>query len=58
MTQVQQQRIDEYESAAAESDMLANLTTDRSKQAVYAHLAGHLRELARAFSKEPDTGSR
>lgn len=58
MTPVQQQRIDEYEIAAAESDMLAQLTTDRSKQAVYAHLAGHLRDLAKAFSSEVDTVSR
>lgn len=57
MTPVQQQRIDEYEIAAAESDMLAQLTTDRSKQAMYAHLAGHLRDLARAFSGKVDTAS-
>jgi hypothetical protein len=44
-----QQRIDEYETAAAESDLLALLTTDRSKQAVYRHLAGHLRDLAGGF---------
>lgn len=47
MTRAQQQRIEEYEIAAAESDMLAQLATDRSKQVVYAHLAGHLRDLAR-----------
>jgi hypothetical protein len=58
MTPVQQQRIDEYEIAATESDMLALLTTDRSKQAVYVHLAGHFRDLARAFSSEVNTGSR
>ena len=58
MTPVQQQRIDEYEIAAVESDMLAQLTTDRSKRAVYAHLAGHLRDLARVFSSEVGTGSR
>lgn len=58
MTPVQRERIDEYEIAAAESDMLAQLTTDRSKQAVYAHLAGHLRDLARAFSSEVDAASR
>ena len=44
-----QQRIDEYETVAAESDMLALLTTDRSKQAVYRHVAGHLRDLASGF---------
>jgi hypothetical protein len=44
-----QQRIDEYETTAAESDMLALLTTDHSKQAVYRHVAGHLRDLARGF---------
>jgi ketol-acid reductoisomerase len=44
-----QQRIDEYETAAAESDMLALLTTDRSKEAVYRHVAGHLRDLACGF---------
>ena len=49
MTRAQQQRIEEYETAAAESDMLAQLTADRSKQAVYAHLAGHFRDLARGF---------
>ncbi|HUN99625.1 MAG TPA: hypothetical protein VMU69_25750 [Bradyrhizobium sp.] len=58
MTPAQQQRIDEYEIAATESDMLAQLATDRSKQAVYAHLAGHFRDLARAFSSEADNGSR
>ncbi len=44
-----QQRIEDYETAAAESDMLAQLTADRSKQAVYSHLAGHLRDLAQGF---------
>ena len=44
-----QQRIDEYEIAATESDLLAQLTADRSKQAVYVHLADHLRDLARGF---------
>jgi hypothetical protein len=44
-----QQRIDEYETAAAESDMLALLTTDCSKQAVHRHVAGHLRDLAGGF---------
>jgi hypothetical protein len=44
-----EQRIGEYETAAAESDMLALLTTDRSKEAVYRHLAGHLRDLANGF---------
>jgi hypothetical protein len=58
MTPAQQQRIDEYEIAATESDLLAQLATDRSKQAVYTHIAGHFRDLARAFSSEVDTGSR
>jgi ketol-acid reductoisomerase len=49
MTRAQQQRIEEYETAAAESDMLAQLTADRSKQIVYTHLAGHFRDLARGF---------
>jgi hypothetical protein len=54
MTPAQQQRIDEYEIAATESDVLAQLAADQSKQAVYAHLAGHLRDLAKAFSGEVD----
>jgi len=58
MTPAQQQRIDEYEIAATESDLLAQLTTDRSKQAVYTHIAGHFRDLARALSSKVDAGSR
>lgn len=58
MTPAQQQRIDEYEIAATESDLLAQLATDRSKQAVYTHIAGHFRDLARAFSSEVEAGSR
>jgi hypothetical protein len=57
MTQAQQQRIEEYETAAAESDMLAQLTTDRSRQVVYTHLAGHFRDLARGFRETLGFGS-
>jgi hypothetical protein len=51
-----QQRIEEYETAAAESDMLAQLTADRLKQAVYAHLASHLRDLAQDFLAQDFSG--
>jgi hypothetical protein len=56
MTRAQRQRIEEYETAAAESDMLAQLTTDRSKQVVYIHLAGHLRDLAKDFRETLSIG--
>jgi hypothetical protein len=58
MTQAQQRRIEEYETAAAESDMLAQLATDRSKRAMYAHLAGHFRDLAKDFRETLDIGFR
>jgi hypothetical protein len=58
MTQAEQQRIEEYEIAAAESEMRAQLTTDRSRQAVYAHLAVHFRDLARGFRETFSIGIR
>lgn len=57
MTRTERQRIEEYETAAAESDMLAQLAADRSKQVVYAHLAGHFRDLARGFRETLGLGS-
>jgi hypothetical protein len=49
VTQVQHKRLEEYENAAVESEMLSRLTTERSKQAVYEHIAEHFRDLATGF---------
>jgi hypothetical protein len=49
MTDLQQRQLENYDINAAEWDMLARLTTDRSKQAQYEQLAAHYRDLATGF---------
>ena len=45
----QHKRLEQYETSAAECEMLARLARDRSQRTVYEHLAAHYRDLARGF---------
>ena len=49
MTDHQHKRLEQYETSAAECEMLARLATDRSKRTDYEHLAAHYRDLAMGF---------
>lgn len=49
MIEVQEKRLEQYEASAVECERLALLTADRSRQAVYEHLAEHYRYLATSF---------
>ena len=49
MKDVQEKRLAQYEASAIECERLALLTADRSRQAVYEHLADHYRYLATSF---------
>lgn len=49
MTDIQYRQLELYETTAAECEMLARLTTDRSKQARYDQLALHYHDLATGF---------
>ena len=51
MTDFQHERLEQYETAAAECEMLARLTTDQGKQALHEHLAAHYRDLATGFRR-------
>lgn len=51
MIDLQHKRLEQYEAAAAECERLAGLATERSKQAVYEHLAAHYRDLATDFRR-------
>lgn len=46
---VRQRRLEQYETSAAECEMLARLATDQSKQTAYERLAAHYRHIAAGF---------
>ena len=51
MTSELQDKIERYETNAAECDLIARLATDQAKRALYARLAVHCREVAADLAK-------
>ena len=51
MADVRHKRLEQYETRAAEYEILARLTTDRSQQKQYEHLAAHYHYLAASFRR-------
>jgi HD superfamily phosphohydrolase YqeK len=49
MTSFRHKRLEHCEAAADTCDALAGGTTDGSKQAAYAHIAAHYRDIATSF---------
>ncbi len=50
-TDVRQKQLQQYETVAAECEMLARLATDRLVRTEYEHLAAHYRYLATRFGE-------